>query len=464
MTVRHYRSLALVGISLVALLALHPASVVAQTGMTPPVMSAEQLRSRALELEKAGKWQDALHVWCKLYSENKQDDEAHKHLMVCLRRMFQSQRQVDESLRAKVLSLSHTQALALYGEVLTTLHAAYVDKNKVEIGRLFQQGLDEFLLSLNDSNFRKQHVPEAKETVVRKFQSQLRDFMNVRAPVETVPDAVELLKQVATTAKRDLHITRTSVVVLEFIGGACNSLDEYTSYLSPGDLAAESRNSMEASVLDAGFIKEKEGIGYFRITHFREETPDEVDAALASLKMAPNGMMALKALVIDLRGNFGGHFPAAVQVVERFLPEGVIVSTQGRVEDASKIHTTVGRMNVNEVPLILLVDASTASAAEVMAAAFRDHRRATLIGAATYGKGSIQRVLQFATAEELDENGKPKVRTGGIRITFARFFSPNGQGISGVGIVPHVVETDKSRQLEMAIEHASRYVSGMNPR
>ncbi len=461
MTVRRRRSWTLYGFGLIALLGFSPASVVAQTDMAPPVVGPEQLRAKAVDLEKAGKWEDALHVWCKLFSQNKQDDETHKHLMVCLRRMFQSQRQVDESLRAKVLSLSHTQSLALYGEVLTTLNVAYVDKSKVEIGRLFQQGLDEFLLALNDPAFRKQNVPEAKETVVRKFQTQLRDFMNVRAPVETVPDAIELLKQVAATAKRDLHISKTSVVVLEFIGGACNSLDEYTSYLSPADLAAESRSGMEASVIDAGFIKES--IGYLRITHFRDETPDEVDAAITSLKMAPNGM-TLKALVIDLRGNFGGSFPAAIQVIERFLPEGVIVSTQGRVEDASKIHTSGGKMNVLDVPLILLVDGNTASAAEVLAAAFRDHRRATLIGTATYGKGSIQRVLQFATAEELDENSKPKPRTGGIRITFARFFSPNGQGISGVGIAPHVVEQDKARQLEMAIEYAARYVSGMTPR
>ena len=429
--------------------------------MTPGASSAEQLHAKAIELEKAGKWEQALHVWCKVVSQNKQNAEAHRHLMVCLRRMFQSQRQLDESLRTKVLSLSHTQALALYGEVLTTLHVAYVDKNKVEIGRLFQQGIDEFLLSLNDPGFRKLHIPDTRETVIRKFQSQIRDFMTVRAPVETVPDAVELLKQVAATAKRDLNLNKTSVIVLEFVGGACNSLDEFSSYLSPADLAAESRGMADASVTDVGLAKD--GIGYFRITHFRDTTAEEVDAAIASLKMAPNGMN-LKALVMDLRGNFGGSFPAAIQVVERFLPEGVVVSTQGRIDEANKIHTTGGKMNVIELPLIVLVDASTASAAEVLAAAFRDHQRATLIGTATYGKGSIQRVLQFSTAEEMDSNGRPKPRTGGIRITFARFFSPNGQGISGVGIAPHVVEQDKTRQLEMAIEYAGRYVSGMIPR
>jgi carboxyl-terminal processing protease len=459
--VRDRRRFALYGLSLVIVLGLRPAPVWAQTSTTPAPVSVEQLRGKAIELEKADKWEEALHVWCKIYGQNKQNEEAHQHLMICLRRMMQSQRQVDESLRAKVLSLSHTQSLALYGEVLTTLHVAYVEKTKVEIGRLVQQGVDEFLLALNDPGFRKTHMPEARETVIRKFQTQIRDFMNVRAAVETVPDAVELLKQISATAKRDLHLNKTSVVVLEFIGGACNSLDEYSSYLSPSELAAESASMSEASVVDTGYLKD--GIGYFRISYFRESTPEEVDAAIASLKMMPNGIN-LRALVIDLRGNMGGHFPAAIQVVERFVPEGVIVSTQGRVDDANKIHTTGGKMNVSEIPLIVLVDSSTASAAEVLAAAFRDHQRATLVGTPTYGKGSIQRVLQFSTAEELDENGKPKPRSGGIRITFARFLSPNGQGVDGVGIAPHVTEPDKARQLEMAIEQASRFVSGMAPR
>jgi C-terminal processing protease CtpA/Prc len=459
-TVRSRRKFALYGLSLLILLGLQAASVQAQTGTTPAPIPVEQFRGKAIDLEKAGKWEEALHLWCKIVAQNKQNDEAHSHLIVCLRRMMQSQRQVDESLRAKVLSLSHTQSLALYGEVLTMLHIAYVEKTKVEIGRLFQQGVDEFLLALNDQAFRKTHMPEAREAIVRKFQTQIRDFMNVRAGIATVPDAVELLKQIAATAKRDLHLSKTSAVVLEFIGGACNSLDEYTSYLSPSDLAAEMSPS-EASVVDTGLLKE--GIGYFRITHFRETTAEEVDAAIVSLKMMPNGMN-LKALVMDLRGNPGGHFPAAIQVVERFVPEGVIVSTQGRIDDANKIHTTGGKMNVIDLPLIVLVDSTTASAAEVLAAAFRDHQRATLIGTATYGKGSIQRVLQFATAEEMDESGKPKARAGGIRITFARFLSPNGQGVNGVGIAPHIVEQDKARQLEMAIEQASRYVSGMAPR
>jgi hypothetical protein len=375
--------------------------------------------------------------------------------------MFQAQRQTDHSLREKVLSLTHTQALALYSEVLTTLHTAYVDQSKVAPARLFQQGLDEFLLSLNDANFRKLHAPDLSDTTIRVFQARLKEYMSVRA-VDTVPDAIELVKMIAATAKRDLHLNKTSAVVLEFIGGACNSLDEYTSYISPAELAAEMRPETESSVfVDTSFLKN--GVGYFRITHFRDTTAGEVDAAISSLsKMAPQGM-SLRVLVMDLRGNPGGLFSSAVQVVERFVPEGVVVSTQGRLDEFNKVYSTGGKMNVIDLPLIVLVDGATASAAEVLVGAFRDHQRATLIGTPTYGKGSIQRVLQFSTAEESDENGKPKPRSGGIRITLARFFSPNGQALSGAGVNPDIIEQDKDRKLETALGHAARYVSEMMP-
>jgi len=444
------------GLLVVVMALAVPSTVPAQSTAS----TVDTMQARATTLEKDGRWNDALQLWCKVYGQDRRNEEANNHIQICLRRIFQTQRQTDKSLRERVMSLSHSQALALYGEVLATLQSAYVDRAKVSPERLFQQGLDEFLLSLNDANFRKLHLPSATDREVQAFQKRLREFMALRS-VDTVNEAVQIVKQVAVTARRDLQINHTSVIVLEFIGGACNSLDEYTSYLSPADLMAEAEMAMTASVVDAAPLKD--GIGYLRISHFRDTTPEELDSAIAALKLEmPQG---LRALVMDLRGNTGGLFSSAVQVVERFVPAGVIASTQGQLDEFNKVISTNVRMsNVLDVPLIVLVDARTASAAEVLAGAFRDHQRATLVGVATYGKGSIQRVLQFQTAEEVDDSGKPRPRTGGIRITLARFFSPNGQAINGAGVSPHVVEQDKSRHIEIALEQASRYVSAMPPR
>jgi hypothetical protein len=444
---------------LFVLTGLLPAATFAESKPTPNP-SPDQLQAKAVLLEKDGQWNEALQVWCRVYGQDRQNDEANKHIQICLRRIFQVQRQSDKSLREKVLSLSHSQVLALYSEVLTTLHSAYVDRNRAAPNRLFQQGLDEFLTSLNDPRFRKLHMVGVSDKEISDFQVRVREFMTLRS-ADGVADAVTLVKQIATTAKRDLQIEKTSVVVLEFIAGACNSLDEYTSYLSPGDLIAETRMDGELSVVKTDFAKE--GIGYFKITHFRDTTAEEVDAAVATLRMSAQGMMGLRALVIDLRGNTGGLFSSAVQVVERFIPEGVIVSTQGQLDEFNKVHNACPKMHVIDVPLVVLVDGTTASAAEVFAAALRDHQRATLVGAPTYGKGSIQRILQFQTAEETEPNGKPQSRAGGLRITLARFFSPNGQAINGAGINPHVLEQDETRQYQAAIEQASHYVSAPSP-
>lgn len=460
MTASRCRSWTTIGLSLVVCFGVASPEVLAQTGtVSTTAPTAEQLRSKAADFEKAGKWEEALQVWVRLYGQDRQNDEAHKHIQVCLRRMFQAQRTADKSLREKVLSLSHSQALALYGEVLTTLHASYVDRARATPARLFQQGLDEFLVSINDEKFRQQHMPGIKDAAVRMFQNRLRDYLALRA-VDTVADAAELVKQVAAAAKRDLHIAKTSVVVLEFIAGACNSLDEYTAYLSPAELAAEVGTGSESSVDNIAPVAP--GVGFFRITHFTETTAVEVENAIATLRMHPQ-LMNMRALVMDLRGNHGGQFLAAVQVASRFVNNGVLATTQGQLDEFNRVHTGGMVMNVIDLPLVVLVDGSTASAAEALAAALRDHQRATLVGTPTFGKGSIQRVLQFATAEETDENGKPRSRSGGIRITLGRFFSPNGQAVSGAGITPNVVETDKARQLPVAIEQASRYVSDMTP-
>ena len=177
-------------------------------------------------------------------------------------------------------------------------------------------------------------------------------------------------------------------------------------------------------------------------------------------------MNAAKALVIDLRGNGGGSFTAAVKTAERFLPAGIIVTAQGAQPDATKVYTSAAGPTATDLPAVLLVNGETASAAEVFAIALRENQRAKLVGTPTFGKGALQNVVRFTTGEEPDEAaGKPKPRAG-MRLTVARLLSPNGNAITGAGVTPDVTERDPDRQTSIAVEQArelARRYSMMTP-
>jgi C-terminal peptidase prc len=185
-------------------------------------------------------------------------------------------------------------------------------------------------------------------------------------------------------------------------------------------------------------------VGYLRLVGFQKTTLQELDEAVLTLKA-----QGMKALVVDLRGNPGGLFAVSVQVAERFLAEGVIVSTQGRVRSANQTYVAHPGSGAYDFPLVVLVDGETASAAEVLAGALKDKQRAILVGQPTYGKGSIQGMLQLNSV-------------GGLRLTLAKFFPPGGQPFEDAGITPDVVEPVRDRQLDLALDHAAR-LAAMRP-
>jgi len=180
-------------------------------------------------------------------------------------------------------------------------------------------------------------------------------------------------------------------------------------------------------------------VGYLRLASFQKNTHNELSEQIFDLKMR-----GMRVLVLDLRGNPGGLFPVAVQVAERFLPGGLIVTTQGQAGPYNRAYESQSGMSAYDFPLVVLVDADTASAAELLAGALKENDRAFLIGQRTYGKGTVQTVLQLSS-------------TGGMRITLARFFSPRGQPYNGLGVAPHIVETMRARDL--ALEHAQRILA-----
>jgi carboxyl-terminal processing protease len=193
---------------------------------------------------------------------------------------------------------------------------------------------------------------------------------------------------------------------------------------SMGEAARELRVTRQAlsvaSVSEPRFLGDRmAGVGYLQIAGFQDTTVRELDDALLKLQMA-----GLKVLVLDLRGNPGGSVEAAVQLVERFLPEGIIASSQGQIRSINRVHHA-HNANPVAVPLVVLVDGETASAAELVAGALKDHQRATLVGQTTFGKDTIQQSWRLSQG------------SAGLRLTVARFYSPRGQSYSG-GVTPHV--------------------------
>ncbi len=171
-------------------------------------------------------------------------------------------------------------------------------------------------------------------------------------------------------------------------------------------------------------------VGYIRIDEFSENTIEQFDAAIKNLK--DRGM---KALIIDLRGNDGGLMPKAVELAERFLPEGAkIISVKSRIEVQAKEYLSSGSKTESNYPLVVLVNQASASASEIFSAAIQDNKRGTIIGMKTFGKASVQSVVP------LDE-------TTAVKLTTARYVSPGGRVIDGVGITPdQIVENGPSSE------------------
>ncbi len=178
--------------------------------------------------------------------------------------------------------------------------------------------------------------------------------------------------------------------------------------------------SVKSRLLDDGF-------GYVRITQFQTRTGDNLRDAIT--KLTEESKSELKGLVLDLRNNPGGVLSAAVSVSDAFLKSGIIVYTEGRLDDAKLKFNAKPTDLLDGAPLVVLVNAGSASASEIVAGALQDHKRAIILGERTFGKGSVQTILPM-------ENGSA------LKLTTARYFTPSGTSIQAKGIEPDIVLDD----------------------
>lgn len=166
-------------------------------------------------------------------------------------------------------------------------------------------------------------------------------------------------------------------------------------------------------------------IGYIRISSFNEQTEDGLKNAITEIsKQIPQDK--LDGYVLDLRNNPGGLLDQAVDVSSTFLPRGEVVSTRGRNPDETQRYTAKGGDMTKGKKLVVLVNGGSASASEIVAGALHDHKRATLVGTRSFGKGSVQTIIPLGTGN------------GALALTTARYYTPSGRSIQAQGIMPDI--------------------------
>jgi carboxyl-terminal processing protease len=164
--------------------------------------------------------------------------------------------------------------------------------------------------------------------------------------------------------------------------------------------------------------------GYIRISQFQEKTDGEFEKAVKALD--EESKRTLKGLILDLRNNPGGLLDSAVKISDRFIDSGLIVSVEGRKEDQKIKFYAHPDGQLSRYPLVVLVNGGSASGAEIVAGAIQDHGRGILLGTHTFGKGSVQTII-------------PLKDGSGLRLTTARYYTPNGRSIQAKGIVPDFI-------------------------
>ncbi|HEX6985199.1 MAG TPA: S41 family peptidase, partial [Planctomycetaceae bacterium] len=398
-------------------------------------------------------------------------------------------------------------ALALFEEIYAQVRGSYVDP--VSATSFTAHGTESLYLALANEKFLARNLPRADAEAVARLRQTLREsYWNRNA--EGAGRAKATILEVCRLARSTVGLGETAVI-MEYVFGGCNALDDYSNYLTPDrlddlygniegefvglgiEMQAEAGRGMllvnvlpespaaaggmkageyivsidgvdcrrmttdEAAKLLRGpagstvelelaaapdaaprrgrFVRKpvvvksvemvhmvdpENGVGYLRMTGFQKTTAEELDAALAALKR-----QGMRKLIWDLRGNPGGLLTAAVEVLDRFIDEGVLVSTKGRSLDQNWTYSAHRSGTHTDVEIVLLVDGDSASASEIVAGAIRDHKRGVIVGRKTFGKWSVQSIL-------------PVRDKTGLRLTTAKFYSPSGQTLGKIGVKPDV--------------------------
>ena len=327
--------------------------------------------------------------------------------------------------------------LTLFGDVFERVRAEYVDpvgdKELVEnaINGMLT-GLDPHSGYMDAKQFRDMEVQTKGEFGGLGIEvTQENGFIKVISPIDDTPASKAGIKPgdiiTAIDGKSVEGMSLNDAV--DHMRGPPDSRIILTIKREGIDKPIE--QSMLREIIHIQVVKsrmEPDHIGYVRLSQFTEQADPSLRAAVKSLKQQSGGK--LTALILDLRNNPGGLLDQAVAVSSDFINQGEIVSTRARHPEDSQRWDAKGEDIIPDTPLVVLVNNGSASSSEIVSGALQDHHRAILLGTRTFGKGSVQTVI-------------PLPGNGAMRLTTARYYTPSGRSIQGLGIEPdvHVMES-----------------------
>jgi carboxyl-terminal processing protease len=326
------------------------------------------------------------------------------------------------------------QQLNLFGDVFERVRADYVekpdDKKLVESainGML--SGLDPHSSYMDPKSFRDMQVQTRGEFGGLGIEVTMEDgLVKVVAPIDDTPAAKagvmanDIITKLDDEAVQGLTLNQA----VDKMRGPVNSKIKLTIMRKGADKPIEV--TIMRDIIRVKSVRshaEGDDVGYIRITQFNEQTTDGLKQAINDLG-SQLGADKIKGYIVDLRNNPGGLLDQAISVSDTFLDKGEIVSTRGRnPEETQRFNARPGDMTHGK-PVIVLINGGSASASEIVAGALQDHKRATLIGTRSFGKGSVQTIIPLGADN------------GALRLTTARYYTPSGRSIQAQGIKPDI--------------------------
>jgi carboxyl-terminal processing protease len=324
--------------------------------------------------------------------------------------------------------------LTLFGEVFERVRTEYVDKRDDSklIGSAINgmlTGLDPHSSYMDPDSFHEIELQTRGEYGGLGIELTMEDgLLKVVAPIDDTPAAKAgvMANDIITKLNDEQAHGLTLNQAAEKMRGPVNTKIKLTITRKGRDKPIVV--TMVRDVIRVKSVRwhtEGDAAGYIRIIEFNEQTTDGVRKAIGDLSNQL-GADKIKGFVIDLRNNPGGLVDQAIAVSNAFLDKGEIVSMRGRnAEDTERFNARPGDLTKGK-PLIVLINGGTASASEIVAGALQDHKRATLVGTRTFGKGSVQTIIPLGPGK------------GALRLTTARYFTPSGRSIQAKGIEPDI--------------------------